>query len=68
MRNRIGLHQKYMADYEYRMMIADYEKLCGEVTKTKETESERKERLNRRSYKYDLEKAVDRLLNREKER
>jgi len=64
LRNRIGLHQKYMADYEYRMMIGNYERLCGEVTVRKETSEERKEK--REPYRYDWDKAVARIIDRTK--
>lgn len=66
MKGTVSLHQRYMSNFEYRKMIADYEGLCGEVITRKETDEERRERLNRKPYKYDLNKAVNRLLNKER--
>lgn len=66
-RNKVGLHQRYMSSFEFRKMLADYESLCGKVITRKETDEERIERLNRKPYKYDLCKAAERVLNRNKE-
>lgn len=66
-RNRVGLHQRYMSSFEFRKMLADYESLCGEVITRKETDKERAKRLNRKPYKYNLEKAAERVMNRNKE-
>lgn len=64
MRGIISLHQRYMQQYEYRKMLSNYERLCGEVITRKETEEEKQKGKSRKPYKYDWNKAVDRLLKR----
>ena len=64
MRGIVSLHQRYMQQYEYRKMLSNYERFCGEVIVRKETEEEKRKGESRKPYKYDLNKAVDRLLKR----
>lgn len=64
MKSTISLHQQYMSNYEYRMMIANYKQLCGTVVERKETEEEKQKRNNRKPYRYDLDKAAARIKER----
>ena len=64
MRDILSLHQRYMQKYEYQNALDNYENLCGEVVTRKETEEEKRKGKSRKPYKYDLKKAVDRLLKR----
>lgn len=64
MRDVLSLHQRYMSKYEYQSALDNYEKLCGEVVIRKESEEEKCEKEKRKPYKYDLNKAVERLLKR----
>ena len=64
MKHTISLHQRYMSIYEYRTIIADYKRLCGTVVIRKETEKEKQERINRKPYRYDLNKAAERIKER----
>lgn len=59
MKRKLNLHQKYMADYEYRMMLASYERNCKELSSYFVTPEPKKEKQS-----YDLDQAVSRILNR----
>jgi hypothetical protein len=61
MGSKLGLHQKYMANYEYRMMLARYETESKDLGSYYESEEERLKRTKKK-VKYDPELALKRRM------
>ncbi len=57
----LSLHQRYMARYEYIMMLLSYEDNCKELGSYYITPEPKKE-----PYRYDLDKAAEMIIRRNK--
>lgn len=66
--NKCSLHKKYMEAYEYRTMIARYDKECKELSHRFETTDDKIQRIKSENQKERernrLEKDLERLLER----
>ncbi len=61
MGNKLGLHQRYMADYEYHMMLERYETDSKDLGSYYESEEEHARRV-RKKPRYDPEAALKRTM------
>lgn len=61
---KMSLHQRYMAEYEFRQILARYERECGECVTIQLTPEELAKEKQVTKKKYNPEAAIERIKNR----